>query len=324
MMERLEDEEGMNACVLAKKRKLEDECAELKKDIDDIEITMTKVEKEKHATENRVKNQIEEMSALNEIVLKLTKEKKALHEAHQQTLDNLQAEEYNTLSKAKVNTLSKAKIKLEQQVDDLEGSLEQEKNMRMDLERVKHNLEADLKLSMESVMDLENNKQQLEEKLKKNDFEINHTSTKIEDEQALTIQLQKKIKELQARIEELEEELESDRASRAKVEKQHGRRGQGAGGAQRAAGGGRGRHLRSDPNEQEARVRHPEDSAGSGGDHAASRGYGSRTEEETCRQRSRAGGADRQLAAHQTEAGEREGRGQDGGGRPSVQRGGAL
>lgn len=67
----------------------------------------------------QVKNQIEEMSALNEIVLKLTKEKKALHEAHQQTLDNLQAEEYNTLSKAKVNTLSKAKIKLEQQVDDV-------------------------------------------------------------------------------------------------------------------------------------------------------------------------------------------------------------
>lgn len=33
-------------------------------------------------------------------------------------LDNLQAEEYNILSKAKVNTLSKAKIKLEQQVDD--------------------------------------------------------------------------------------------------------------------------------------------------------------------------------------------------------------
>lgn len=63
----------------------------------------------------------------------------------------------------------------------------------------------------------------------------------------------------------------------------------------------------SDRDEQEARVRHPEDSAGSGGDHAAPRGYGSRAEEETLRQRSRAGGADRQPAAHQTEAGEREG-----------------
>ena len=49
----------------------------------------------------------------------------------------------------------------------LEGSLEQEKKVRMDLERCKRKLEGDLKLSMESVMDLDNDKQQLEEKLKK-------------------------------------------------------------------------------------------------------------------------------------------------------------
>ncbi|KAG7229656.1 hypothetical protein INR49_012700 [Caranx melampygus] len=243
IMERLEDEEEMNANVVAKKRKLEDECAELKKDIDDLEITLAKVEKEKHATENKVKNLIEEMAALDETILKLTKEKKALQEAHQQTLDDLQAEE------DKVNTLTKAKAKLEQQVDDLEGSLEQEKKLRLDLERVKRKLEGDLKLSLESVMDLENDKQQLEEKLKKKDFEMNEMSSKIEDEQALVNQLQKKIKELQvrtslftsnradircnfykisghyfpqARTEELEEELEADRACRAKVEKQRG------------------------------------------------------------------------------------------------------
>lgn len=57
LMERLEDEEEMNANVLAKKRKLEDECAELKKDIDDLEITLAKVEKEKHATENKVRRE---------------------------------------------------------------------------------------------------------------------------------------------------------------------------------------------------------------------------------------------------------------------------
>ncbi len=48
----------MNAELTAKKRKLEDECSELKKDIDDLEITLAKVEKEKHATENKVKNTI--------------------------------------------------------------------------------------------------------------------------------------------------------------------------------------------------------------------------------------------------------------------------
>ncbi|KAG7244617.1 hypothetical protein INR49_029636, partial [Caranx melampygus] len=183
--ERLEDEEEINAELTAKKRKLEDECSELKKDIDDLELTLAKVEKEKHATENKVKNLTEEMASLDETIAKLTKEKKALQEAHQQVLDDLQAEE------DKVNTLTKAKTKLEQQVDDLEGSLEQEKKLRMDLERAKRKLEGDLKLAQETIMDLENDKQQSEEKLKK-----------------------------WARIEELEEEIEAERAARAKVEKQ--------------------------------------------------------------------------------------------------------
>ena len=137
------------------------------------------------------------MASQDESVAKLTKEKKALQESHQQTLDDLQAEE------DKVNTLTKAKTKLEQQVDDvrkahgnfqwipvmelseysmlhlivlnyfsiidiqLEGSLEQEKKLRMDLERSKRKLEGDLKLSQETVMDLENEKQQSDEKNKK-------------------------------------------------------------------------------------------------------------------------------------------------------------
>uniref|UniRef100_A0A8C5I296 Myosin-7 n=1 Tax=Gouania willdenowi TaxID=441366 RepID=A0A8C5I296_GOUWI len=191
LSERLEDEEEMNAELTAKKRKLEDECSELKKDIDDLELTLAKVEKEKHATENKVKNLVEEMAALDEIIAKLTKEKKALQEAHQQTLDDLQSEE------DKVNTLTKAKSKLEQQVDDLESSLEQEKKIRMDLERAKRKLEGDLKLTQESLMDVENDKQQLEEHLKKKDFELSQLNSKIEDEQ-----------------------LEAERAARAKVEKQ--------------------------------------------------------------------------------------------------------
>lgn len=57
------------------------------------------------------------MAVLDETIAKLTKEKKALQEAHQQTLDDLQAEE------DKVNTLTKAKTKLEQQVDDVRKSI---------------------------------------------------------------------------------------------------------------------------------------------------------------------------------------------------------
>lgn len=66
----------------------------------------------------KVKNLTEEMAALEEIIAKLTKEKKALQEAHQQTLDDLQSEE------DKVNSLTKAKVKLEQQVDDVSAPID--------------------------------------------------------------------------------------------------------------------------------------------------------------------------------------------------------
>lgn len=56
--ERMEEEEEINAEITAKKRKLEDECIELKRDIDDLELSITKVEKEKYATENKVHNVI--------------------------------------------------------------------------------------------------------------------------------------------------------------------------------------------------------------------------------------------------------------------------
>nr|XP_019607346.1 PREDICTED: myosin-7-like [Rhinolophus sinicus] len=192
----------------------------------DAEERCDQLIKNKIQLEAKVKEMNERLEDEEEMNAELTAKKRKLEdecselkrdiddlELTLQALDDLQAEE------DKVNTLTKSKVKLEQQVDDLEGSLEQEKKVRMDLERAKRKLEGDLKLTQESIMDLENDKQQLDERLKKKDFEVNALNARIEDEQALGIQLQKKLKELQARIEELEEELEAERTARAKVEK---------------------------------------------------------------------------------------------------------
>lgn len=136
---------------------------------------------------------IEELTTLEENLLKSSKETKALQEVHQQTLDDLQAEE------DRVSSLIKTKTKLEQQIDDvsikgsvllkmkpsrklvmlaadlvidvnilqLEGLVEQEKKLCADLERSRRKLEGDLRLSQETIMDLENEKLQAEEQLKK-------------------------------------------------------------------------------------------------------------------------------------------------------------
>lgn len=56
---------------------------------------------------------VEELTTLEEKLLKASKEIRGLQEVHQRTLDDLQAEE------DKGNSLTKTKIKLEQQVDDV-------------------------------------------------------------------------------------------------------------------------------------------------------------------------------------------------------------
>lgn len=51
---RVEEEEEINSKLTARGQKLEDECSELKKEIDDLETLLAKSQKEKHATELKV------------------------------------------------------------------------------------------------------------------------------------------------------------------------------------------------------------------------------------------------------------------------------
>lgn len=44
----------MSATLTSKKRQLEDEVTSLKRDVDDLEITLAKVEKDRHGVENKV------------------------------------------------------------------------------------------------------------------------------------------------------------------------------------------------------------------------------------------------------------------------------
>ena len=70
-----------------------------------------------------------------------------------------------------------------------------------------------MKLTQEAVADLERNKKELEQTIQRKDKELSSLTTKLEDEQSLVGKLQKQIKELQARIEELEEEVRFSKRS---------------------------------------------------------------------------------------------------------------
>lgn len=57
MQERLEDEEEISAKLTSKKRQLDDEVLSLKRDVDDLEMTLAKVEKDRHGVENKVRQE---------------------------------------------------------------------------------------------------------------------------------------------------------------------------------------------------------------------------------------------------------------------------
>ncbi|UYV66622.1 unc-54 [Cordylochernes scorpioides] len=211
---RLSHEEDAHGQLSQNKRKLESEVSTLKKDIEDLELTLQKAEQDKQTKDHQIRNLNDEIAHQDELINKLNKEKKNLQEVSQKTAEDLQC------SEDKVNHLSKVKAKLEQTLDELEDSLEREKKMRGDVEKSRRKLEGDLKLSQEAVVDLEKHKKELEQALQRREKEMGGVSGKLEDEQALVSKLQKQIKELQARIEELEEELEAERQARAKAEKQ--------------------------------------------------------------------------------------------------------
>merc|ERR1711981_1207037 len=91
-----------------------------------------------------------------------------------------------------------------------------------DIEKLKRQVEGNLKLTQETVSDLERNKIEMGQVLQRKEKENSSLSGKIEDEQTLAGKLTTQIKELQARLEELDEEMETERNGRARADKGRG------------------------------------------------------------------------------------------------------
>merc|ERR1740131_573940 len=186
----------------------------VKKDIEDIELAIVKVEQEKGNRDHTIKVLQDEIAEQDEVINKLNKEKKHLSEAQAKSNEDLLA------ATDKVAHLAGIKDKLEGTLDELEGGLDKEKKSRANLEKAKRKVEGELKIAQDTVADLERSKKELEGVIaakEKNNLDL---QAKLDDEQGLVAKNQKSVKELQGRVEALEEELEAERQARAKAEKQ--------------------------------------------------------------------------------------------------------
>merc|ERR1711963_1231455 len=97
----------------------------------------------------------------------------------------------------------------------LQDSLEREKRARADIDKNRRKVEGELKVTQETVSDLERVKKESENTIARKEKDLSALSSKLDDEQSLVAKTQKAIKEVQGRVEELEEELEVERQGEA-------------------------------------------------------------------------------------------------------------
>merc|ERR1711971_1389378 len=185
----------------------------LRDTIKTLESNCEKCEEDKSTKDNQIHTLREEIAHQEELISKLQKEKKGAGEGRQKAEEDIQAME------DRCNHLSKVKGKLEQSLDETEDALEREKKSKGDVEKLKRKIEGDLKLTQEAVSDLDRIKADLAAGLQRKEKELMSMSAKIEDEGTLGSKYNKQVKELQSRIEELDEELHIERQNRAKAEK---------------------------------------------------------------------------------------------------------
>nr|XP_053645271.1 myosin heavy chain, muscle-like [Cherax quadricarinatus] len=211
--ERLHKEEEARNSLSQGKRKSEQEIGNLKKDFEELEAKIQSLEGDKTTKDQQAHTLNEEIAQQEELLNKINKEKKHLQESNQKSAEDLQSIE------DKCNHFNKVKSKLEQTLDELEDSLEREKKLRSEVEKAKRKVEGDLKLTQEAIADLERNHRELESTLQRKDKEIASLANKADEEAGAAHKIQRQIKELQGRIEELEQEVEHERQSRGKAEK---------------------------------------------------------------------------------------------------------
>merc|ERR1719239_2050960 len=177
------------------------------------EGVLSKAEQDRADKDDQIRTLKDEIAHQGDMITKLGKEKRSCADGRQKVEEDIQAAE------DKCNHLSRVKGKLEQALDEAEDALEREKKVKGDVEKAKRKVEGGLKLTQEAFADLERVKGELQGVAARKDKEGSALAAKIDDEATLGSKYAKQAKELQSRLEELDEELAVERGNRSKAEK---------------------------------------------------------------------------------------------------------
>merc|ERR1719420_418360 len=210
---RIKGEKAQKVALEGQIAKINSTVAQLEGEVKTAEDCLASAEQDRANKDDQIRTLKDEIGHQSDMISKLSKEKRNVGDSRQKTEEDIQAAE------DKCNHLSRVKGKLEQALDEAEDALEREKKVKGDVEKSKRKLEGDLKLTQEAISDLERVKAELQGGAARKDKEGSALAAKIDDEATLGSKYAKQAKELQARLEELDEELAVERGNRSKAEK---------------------------------------------------------------------------------------------------------
>merc|ERR550532_1061897 len=210
---RIKGEKAQKVALEGQIQKINSTVSMLQGEVGTLEGVLSNAEQDRANKDDQIRTLKDEISHQGDMIGKLSKEKRSVGDSKQKTEEDIQSAE------DKANHLSRVKEKLEQALDEAEDALEREKKIKGDVEKSKRKIEGDLKLTQEAVSDLERVRAELNQAVARKEKEYSALGAKIEDEASLGSKYSKQIKELQSRLEELDEELNLERGNRAKAEK---------------------------------------------------------------------------------------------------------
>lgn len=211
---RVEEEEERNQGLQNEKKKMQTHIQDLEEQLDEEEAARQKLQLEKVTAEGKIKKMEEDILLLEDQNSKFLKEKKLMEDRISECASQLAEEE------EKAKNLAKVKNKQEMMIVDLEERLKKEEKTRQELEKSKRKLDGETSDLQDQIAELQAQIEELKIQLAKKEEELQAALARGDDEAIQKNNALKVVRELQAQIAELQEDLESEKASRNKAEKQ--------------------------------------------------------------------------------------------------------
>merc|ERR1712042_853 len=211
-IEKLEGEAHSAKTFLERNQKQKKEIDELSGKVSEGREAIVKLEGEKASRDRQIDALNEDISKGEDAIAKLGREKKGVEDMLAERDGQLQTTEDKLL------VSNKAKNQLDNKPKETEFNLEKEKDSKAKLDKDKKKVEGDFKAAKEKIDTLEDAVSSGKDLISKRDKSIKDLEEVKENSETLIKQLQKKIAELLARVEELEEELENERKAKQKTE----------------------------------------------------------------------------------------------------------